>query len=77
MNKTQSTQAGCYIVGSRQKHYGAHRYSISTQPRIHPDYDTALKEAVRLAEQGDGEKEYVVMKLEAVVTKAKVSVTKL
>jgi hypothetical protein len=53
-----------FIVGSVDKHYN---FSINTRPVVHPDYQTALTEAKRLAGVFP-DKKFIVLALVAVAS---------
>lgn len=63
-------QSGKYIVGSIDKNTG--RFSASATPKEHMSLTVAKGEAARLAQE-NADKDFVVLKVEAIASVAKIS----
>ena len=63
-------QSGKYIVGSVDKNTG--RFSASATPKEHMSLTIAKGEAARLAQE-NADKDFVVLKVEAIASVAKIS----
>lgn len=79
MNLLKDEGAGQYIIGSIFKtSNGEERFSFSPTPVIHSTYESAEKEATRLARvNADRNRKFVITKLVSTVQFTDIAITKL